>query len=109
MASDSARREDHFQKQICPKRTFPSDFVKLVSEITLFIFGRQNGRLLLLFVATLSDFGLTFFFNLSIHRGEKDDFKEKIIRCTVWELLNNTTPKVPRFCRFTGFTKMQLT
>ena len=69
VASNSARRKDHFQKKNCPKRTFPSNFVKLVSKIyTLFIFGRKNGRLLLLFVvccllfvATLSDFGLLFF------------------------------------------------
>ena len=37
MASDSARREDHFQKKNCPKRTFPSNFVKLVSKI-LYLF-----------------------------------------------------------------------
>ena len=37
MASDSACREDHFQKKNCPKRTFPSDFVKLGSEI-LYLF-----------------------------------------------------------------------
>ena len=36
-ASDSARQEDHFQKKICPKRTFPSNFVKLVSKI-LYLF-----------------------------------------------------------------------
>ena len=32
MASVSAGREDHFQKIICPKRTFRSDFVELGSE-----------------------------------------------------------------------------
>ena len=56
MASDLARRKDHFQKKNCPKRTFPSNFVKLVSKILLFIFGRKNGRLLLfvcLFVCLL--------------------------------------------------------
>ena len=37
VASDSARQEDHFQKKICPKRTFPSNFVKLVSKI-LYLF-----------------------------------------------------------------------
>ena len=37
VASDSARRQDHFQKKICPKRTFPSNFVKLVSKI-LYLF-----------------------------------------------------------------------
>ena len=36
--------------------------------------------LLLLFVATLSDFGF--------RRAEKDAFKDKIIPCTDWELLN---------------------
>ena len=35
VTSFSARREDHFQKRICPKRTFPSDFVKLGSEILI--------------------------------------------------------------------------
>ena len=77
MASDSARREDHFQKKICPFK-----FCKIGLKNTLFTFGRKNGRLLfvvccllfvvcsllfvvccllLLFVATLSDFGLLFF------------------------------------------------
>ena len=37
-ASDSARQEDHFQKKICPKRTFPSNFVKLVSKILYLFF-----------------------------------------------------------------------
>ena len=54
MASDSARQKDHFQKKICPKRTFPSNFVKLVSKIyTLFIFGRKNGRLLFVVVVVV--------------------------------------------------------
>ena len=70
VASDSARRKDHFQKKICPKRTFPSNFVKLVSKI-LYLFLAEKMvvccclllllLLLLLFVATLSDFGLLFF------------------------------------------------
>ena len=68
MASDSARREDHFQKKICPKRTFPSNFVKLVSKI-LYLFLAEKWSfvvllfcfVVLLFVATLSDFGLLFF------------------------------------------------
>ena len=66
MASDLAREEDHFQKKICPKRIFPSDFVKLVSKI-LYLFLAEKMvvcccllLLLLLFVATLSDFGLIF-------------------------------------------------
>ena len=67
MASDSARREDHFQKKNCPKRTFPSNFVKLVSKILyLFLAEKWSFVVLLfccfvLFVATLSDFGLLFF------------------------------------------------
>ena len=70
IASDSARREDHFQKKICPKRTFPSNFVKLVSKI-LYLFLAEKMVVcccllfvvccLLLFVAILSDFGLLFF------------------------------------------------
>ena len=72
MASDSARREDHFQKKICPKRTFPSNFVKWSQKYFIY-FWQKNGRLLfccfvllfccfvVLFVATLSDFGLLFF------------------------------------------------
>ena len=77
MASDSARREDHFQKKICPKRTFPSNFVKLVSKI-LYLFLAEKMVVCcclfvvccllfvvccLLFVATLSDFSLLFFKN----------------------------------------------
>ena len=66
MASDSVRREDHFQKKICPKRTFPSNFVKLVSKILYFFLAEKWSFVVLfvlfvLFVATLSDFGLLFF------------------------------------------------
>ena len=71
MASDSARREDHFQKKNCPKRTFPSNFVKLVSKI-LYLFLAEKWSFVVLFccfvlfcfvlfVATLSDFRLLFF------------------------------------------------
>ena len=42
------------------KRTFPSDFVELGSEIILDLFLAENGRLFC-FVATLYDFGLLFF------------------------------------------------
>ena len=41
-----ARRKDHFQKKICPQRTFPSDFVKFNWAEKYFIyFWRKNGRL----------------------------------------------------------------
>ena len=162
VASDSARREDHFQKKICPKRTFPSNFVKLVSKILyLFLAEKMVVCCLLLFVVVCCclllfvvvccclllfvvvccclllfvvvccclllfvvvccclllfvvvccclllfvvvccclllfvvvccnfvRFWLTFFFNWSFRQAEKDAFKEKIIPCTVWELLN---------------------
>ena len=92
VASDSARREDYFQKRICPKRTFPSNFVKLVSKI-LYLFLAEKMvvcclLLLLLFVAIFCPILAYFFFNWSLCQAEKDAFKEKIIPCTVWELLN---------------------
>ena len=52
MASDSARREDHFKKKICPKRTFPSNFVKLVSKI-LYLFLAEKMVVCCLFVCLL--------------------------------------------------------
>ena len=124
VAFNSACREgteDHFQKKMCPKWTFPSNFVKLVSKI-LYLFLAEKMvvccclllLLLLLFVVVvccnLVRFWLTFFINWRTYRAEKDAFiKEKIIPCTVWELLNPALIKLPRICRFTGFTKMQLT
>ena len=64
VASDSARRKDHFQKKIWPKRTFPSNFVKLVSKI-LYLFLAEKMVVCCLFVCCccnfLSDFGLLFF------------------------------------------------
>ena len=52
VASDSARRKDHFQKKICPKRTFPSNFVKLVSKI-LYLFLAEKMVVCCLFVCLL--------------------------------------------------------
>ena len=92
VASDSARREDHFQKKNCPKRTFPSNFVKLVSKILYLFLAEKWSFVVLLFCFVVCcnfvRFWLTFFFNWSFRRAEKDAFKEKIIPCTVWELLN---------------------
>ena len=110
VASDSARREDHFQKKICPKRTFPSNFVKLVSKI-LYLFLAEKMvvccllllLLLLLFVATLSDFGLLFFLIEALIELRKMLLRKKSFDVRFGNCL---TPKVPRFCRF---TKMQLT
>ena len=50
MASDSARREDHFQKENCPKRAFPSNFVKLVSKILYLFLAEKMVVCCLLFV-----------------------------------------------------------
>ena len=77
---------------ICPKRTFPSNFVKLVSKI-LCLFLAEKWSFVVLFCCfvvccNFVRFWLTSFFNWSICRAEKDAFKEKIIPCTVWELLN---------------------
>ena len=64
MASDSARREDHFQKKNLFKTDLPFKFCKIGLKNTLFISGRKMVVccfVVLLFVATLSDFGLLFF------------------------------------------------
>ena len=57
----SARREDHFQKN-CPKRIFPSDFVKLGSEILhLFLVEKMDVSCLL--CCNFVRFWHTFFLN----------------------------------------------
>ena len=115
-ASDSARQKDHFQKKICPKRTFPSNFVKLVSKI-LYLFLAEKMVVccllfvvccccLLLFVATLSDFGLLFFLIEAFIELRNMLSRKKLYHAWFGNCL---TPKVPRFCRFCRFTKMQLT
>ena len=69
----------------------------------LFIFGRKMVVCLFVCCNTLTDSGL-----LKKNQAEKDAFKEKIIRCTTWELLLTPT-RVLIICRFSGFTKVQLT
>ena len=62
MASDSARREDHFQKRNFSKTDLPFRFCKIGLRNTLFIFGRKCSFVMLFcFVAALPDFGLLFF------------------------------------------------
>ena len=104
MASDSARRED---QKICPKRTFPSNFVKLVSKILYLFLAEKMVVCCCLFVVVclmqLCPILAYFFLNWSTHRAEKDASKEKVFDVRFG---NCFTPKVPRFCRF---TKMQLT
>ena len=60
----------------------------------------------LLFVATLSDFGLLFFLIEAFVELRKMLSRKKLYHARFGKCL---TPKVPRFCRFTKFTKMQLT
>ena len=96
------------------KTDLPFKFCKIGLKNTLFIFGRKNGRLLLfvclfvclLFVATLSDFGLLFFLIEAFVELRKMLLRKKLYHARFG---NCSTPKVPRFCRFTKFTKMQLT
>ena len=60
-----------------------------------------------LFVATLSDFGLLFFLIEAFVELRKMLSRKKLYHARFG---NCSTPKqVPRFCRFTKFTKMQLT
>ena len=89
MASFSARREDHFLFCCCLKRTFPSDFVKLGSEI-LYLFSVENGLSFLLFALFcllhyFVRFCLTFLLIWSTHRAEKNAYiRKKLfdVRCT---------------------------
>ena len=56
------------------------------------------------FVATLSDFGLLLF------KLKHLELRKMFIRKKVFRFGDCSTPiKVPRFCRLTGFTKMELT
>ena len=94
---------------MCLKRTFPSNFVKLVSKILdLFLAEKWSFVVcfVLLFVATLSDFGLLFFLIEAFVELRKMLSRKKVYHARFG---NCSTPKVPRFCRFTKFTKMQLT
>ena len=95
VASFSARQEDHFQKKLSIKWTFPSDFVKLGSKILyLFLAEKMVVCFVLvvcfvcLFVAIPCPILVYFFLNWRTHRAEKDAFKEKMILFTAWELPN---------------------
>ena len=107
MASDSARREDHFQKKVS-KTDLPFKFCKIGLKNTLFIFGRKNGRLLLFVVVVVVvccnfvRFWLTFFLIEALIELRKMLLRKKLFDVRFGNCLN---PKVPRFCRF---TKMQL-
>ena len=107
MASDSARREDHFKKKLS-KTDLPFKFCKIGLKNTLFIFGRKNGRLLLLlllllFVATLSDFGLLFFLIEALI--------EMLLRKKLFDVRfgNCSTPKVPHGEFFRAYSNSRIT
>ena len=104
MASFLARREDHFQNEMSPKQTFPSDFVKLGSKI-LYLFLAEKMVVCCLLVC-LSDFSLLFFKIEALIELRKMLIKKKLFDVRFG---NCSTSKVPGFCRFTGFAKMQLT
>ena len=96
------------------KTDLPFKFCKIGLKNTLFIFGRKMVVCcfvvlfccFVLFVATLSDFGLPFFLIEAFVELRKMLSRKKLYHARFG---NCSTPKVPRFCRFTGFTKMQLT
>ena len=113
VASDSARREDHFQKKLS-KTDLPFKFCKIGLKNTLFIFGRKNGRLLLLFVVVccccccllqLCPILAYFFLIEALIELRKMLLRKKLFDVRFGNCLT-PKPKVPRFCRF---TKMQLT
>ena len=85
-------------------------FCKIGLRNNLFIFGRKmvvcyHVFFVCLFVATLSDFGFLFLIEALIK------LRKMFLRKKLFDVRfgNCLTPKVPGFCRFTGFTKMQLT
>ena len=91
----------------------PFKFCKIGLKNTLFIFGRKNGRLLFVVVVVVVvvccnfvRFWLTFFLIEAFIELRKMILRKKFYHVRFG---NCSTPKVPRFCRFTGFTKMQLT
>ena len=110
-------KSNHFSQEMVHEGPFSDTrspttfkFCKIGLKNTLFIFGRKNCRLLLfvvccllLFVATLSDFGLLFFLIEALIELRKMLPRKKLYHV---RFRNCLTPKVPRFCRF---TKMQLT
>ena len=80
-------------------------FCKIGLRNTLFIFSRKMvARCIVVVVGgNFVRFWLTFKNYWSTHRAGKDAYKEKLFE--IW-FGNCSTPKVPRLCRFTGFTKM---
>ena len=92
---------------MCPKRTFPSNFVKLVSKILyLFLAEKMVVCCCLFVVVCLMQLCpiLAYFFLIEA----LTELRKMLLRKKVFDVGfgNCLTPKVPRFCRF---TKMQLT
>ena len=63
-------------KKYCPKRTLPSDFVKLGSEILYLFLAEKMVVRFVLFCLLQICLILAYFFNWSTHRAEKDAYKE---------------------------------
>ena len=105
----SARWEDHFQKKLSKTWTdLPFRFCKIGLRNTLFIFGRKNGRLLFCFVCgNFVRFWLTF----KKLKYLLIELRKMLIKKNVFYVRRCLGIAQPLrwFCRFTGFTKMQLT
>ena len=104
-------RELRKMKKKLSKTDLSFKFCKIGLKNTLFIFGRKNGRLLLLFVVVVVccnfvRFWLTFFLIEAFIELRKMLSRKKLYHARFG---NCSTPKVPRFCRFNKFTKMQST
>ena len=63
VASDSARREDHFQKKKLSKTDLPFKFCKIGLKNTLFIFGRKKWSFVVVCLLQLCPILAYFFFN----------------------------------------------
>ena len=107
MVSASARREDHFQKNVS-KTNLPFRFCKIGLRNTYLLYLFLAEKMVVccfvcfvLFVATLSDFGLLFLIEALI------ELRKMLLRKDLFNV--RVRNKVPIFCRFTGFAKMQLT
>ena len=99
-----------FKKNLS-KMDLPFKFCKIGLKNTLFIFGRKNGRSLFVVVVVcllqfFVRFWLTFFKIEAFVELRKMLSRKKLYHARFG---NCSTPKVPIFCRFTKFTKMQLT
>ena len=104
MPSFLARREDHLQKKLF-KTDLPFKLCKIELRNTTFTFLQKNCRFLFCLLQ-LDQILVYFFKSKALIEMRKMIVKKKLF--DVW-LGNCSTSKVLIFCRFTEFTKMQLT